>query len=114
MSMQMAKRMSLSRPWGLNRSSHENRAVVPLYWVLIGVTGRSGPTDRTLLLSVRSLDGGHVSPAFNSECFISTVVKLTGCSDRTDRTLNPQRLVVYGKGPKPVFANRARPVMLDR
>ena len=114
MSMKMAKRVSLSRPWGLNRSPHENRAVVPLHWVLIRVTGRSGPTDRTLLLSFWSPDGSHVSPAFNSERLISTVDKLTGRSNRTDRTLNPQRPVVYSKGPKPVFANRTHPVMLDR
>ena len=78
------------------------------------MTGRSGPTDRTLLLSVRSPDGGHVSPAFNSECLISTVDMLTGCSDRADQTLDPQRPVVYSKGPKHVFADRTRPVMLDR
>ena len=114
MSMKMAKRVSLSRPWGLNRSSPRNRVVVPLHWVLIGVTGRSGPTDRTLLLSVRSPDGGHVSPVFNSECLISMVDMLTGRSDRADRTLDPQRPVVYSKGPKHVFADRTRPVMLDR
>ena len=81
---------------------------------LIGVNGRSGPTDRTLLLSVRSPDGGHVSPAFNSEHLISTVKMLTGRSDRADRTLVPQRLVIYSKGPKRVFADRTRPVKLDR
>ena len=81
---------------------------------LIGVNGRSGPTDRTLLLSVRSPDGGHVSPAFNGDRLISTVEMLTGCSDRADRTLDPQRPVVYSKGPKRVFADRTRSVMLDR
>ena len=55
-----------------------------------------------------------MSPAFNSERLISTVDKLTGRSDRTDRTLNPQRPVVYSKGPKPVFADRTRPVKLDQ
>ena len=45
---------------------------------------------------------------------ISTVEIWTGCSDRADWTLNPQRSVVYSKGPKHVFANRTRPVMLDR
>ena len=78
------------------------------------MTGRSGPTDRTLLLSVRSLDGGHVSLAFNGDRLISTVKMLTGRSDRADRTLEPQRPVVYSKGPKRVFADRTRLVMLDR
>ena len=78
------------------------------------MTRRSGPTDRTLLLSVRSPDGGHMSLAFNRERLISMVDMLTGRSDRVDRTLNPQRLVVYSKGPKRVFADRTRPVMLDR
>ena len=67
-----------------------------------------------LLLSVRSPDGGHVSPAFNGDRLISTVEMLTGRSDRADRTLDPQRLVIYNKGPKCVFADRTRPVMLDR
>ena len=78
------------------------------------MTGRSGLTNRTLLLSVRSPDGGHVSPAFNSERLISTVDMLTGCSDKADRTLDPQRPVIYSKGPKHVFDDRTRPVMLDR
>ena len=67
-----------------------------------------------LLLSVRSPDGGHVSLAFNSEHLISTVNMLTGRSDRVDRTLDPQRPVVSSKGPNPIFADRTRPVMLDR
>ena len=107
MSMQMAKRVSLNQPWGLNRSPHE---IEPLY----PFAGRSGPTDRTLDLNVRSPDGGHVSPAFNCDRLISMVEMLTGCSDRDDRTLDPQRPVVYSKGPKRVFANETRPVMLDR
>ena len=78
------------------------------------MTGRSGPTDRTLLLSVQSPDGGHVSPAFNDDRLISMVEMLTGRSDRADRTLDPQHPVVYSKGPKRVFADRTRPVMLDR
>ena len=81
---------------------------------MIGVTGRSGPTNRMLLLSVRSPDGGHMSLAFNRERLISMVEKLIGCSDRANRTLDPQRLVVYSKGPKHVFVNRPCPVMLDR
>ena len=67
-----------------------------------------------LLLSVRSPDGVHVSPAFNSERLISMVDMLTGRSDRVDRTLDPQRPVIYSKGPKHVFTDRMRPVMLDR
>ena len=55
-----------------------------------------------------------MSPAFNSERLISTIEMLTGRSDRADRTLNPQRPVVYSKGPKRVFAGRTRSVMLDR
>ena len=39
---------------------------------------------------------------------------LTGHFVEVDRTLNPQRLVVYSKVPKPTFADRTRPVMLDR
>ena len=42
-----------------------------------GMTERSDLTDRTLLLSVRSPDGGHVSPTFNGERLISTVDMLT-------------------------------------
>ena len=80
---------------------------------MIGVTGRFGPTDRMLLLSVRSPNGGHVSPAFNGDRLISTVEILTGCSDRADWTLDPQHSVVYSKGPKHVFADRMRPIMLD-
>ena len=38
---------------------------------------------------------------------------LTGHCAEVDRTLNPQRLVVYSKVPKPTFADRTRPVMLD-
>ena len=67
-----------------------------------------------LLLSVRSPDGGHVSPTFNGDRLISTVEMLTGRYDKADRTLDPQRLVIYSKGPKRVFADRTRPVMLDR
>ena len=67
-----------------------------------------------LLLSVRSPDGGHVSLAFNCERLISTVEMLTGRSDKADWTLDPQRPVVYSKGPKHVFVDRTRPVMLDR
>ena len=78
------------------------------------MTGRSGPTDRTLLLSVRSPDGSHVSLAFNRERLISTVDMLIGRSDKVDRMLDPQRLVVYSKGPNRVFADRTRPVKLDR
>ena len=78
------------------------------------MTGRSGPTDQMLLLSVRSPDGGHVSPAFNNERLISTVNMLTERSNRADRMLDPQRPVVYSKGPKHVFTDRTRPVMLDR
>ena len=34
---------------------------------------------------------------------------LTGRSDRVDRMLDPQRPVVYSKGPKHVFADRTLP-----
>ena len=66
--------------------------------------------DRTL----RSPDDGHMSPAFNGDRLISTVEMLTGRFDRADQTLDPQRPVIYSKGPKRVFANRTCPVMLDR
>ena len=99
---------------GLKQKPPRNRAVVPLHWALIGVTGRSGPTDRTLLLSVRSPDSGHVSSVYNSVRQIPTVEMLTGHSDRVDQTLDPQRPVVYSKGPNPIFADQTRPVMLDR
>jgi hypothetical protein len=55
-----------------------------------------------------------MSPAFNGVRLISTVEMLTGRSDRADRTLDPQRPVVYNKGPKHVFVDRTRSVMLDR
>ena len=38
---------------------------------------------------------------------------LTGRSDRVDRTLDPQRLVVYSKVLNKVFFDRTRPVHLD-
>ena len=53
-------------------------------------------------------------PAFNGDRLISTVEMLTEHSDRADWTLDPQRPVVYSKGPKHVFADRTRPVMLDQ
>ena len=55
-----------------------------------------------------------MSPAFNSERLISTIEMLTGRSDRADRMLDPQRPVVYSKGPKCVFADRTRPIKLDQ
>ena len=113
MSMQMAKRVSLSRPEGLNRSP-TNRTIVPLHWVQRGVTGRSGPIDRTLALSVRSCDTCHVSPASNIVRQISMVILLTGHYAQTDRTLSHQRLVVSSKVPNMNFHDRTCPVMPDR
>ena len=78
------------------------------------MTGRSGPIDRTLALSVRSRDSRHVSPASNAVRQISTVAKLTGRSGKTDRTLKPQRPVVSSKLPEACFFDRTRPVHLDR
>ena len=73
MSMHMAKRVSLSRPWGLNRSPHkieplatqstENEAI-----------GRAGQIDQTLDPSIRSRDASHVAPASNADRPISTVI----------------------------------------
>ena len=54
-------------------SPHENRAVVPLYWARLEVTGRSGQIDRTHPASVRSMDARHVSPPFNLNLLISIV-----------------------------------------
>ena len=55
-----------------------------------------------------------MSPAFNCERLISMVEMLTGHSDIVDRTLDPQCPVVSSKGPNPIFADRTRPVMVDR
>ena len=41
-------------------------------------------------------------------------MKLTGCFGKTDRTLEPQHLVEYSKGQKPVFLDQTCLVHLDR
>ena len=112
--MQMAKRVSLNRPWGLNRKPPQNRAVVPLHWAKHALTGRSGHTDRTLALSVWSPDGRHTSLASNAVRQMSMATKLTGRTSKTDRTLEPQRPVVSSKLPEAYFFDQTRPVHLDR
>ena len=73
MSMQMAKRVSLSRPWGLNRSPYE---IEP--WLLsplkIEAAERAGQIDRTQDPHVWSRDARHVAPASNVDCPISMVI----------------------------------------
>ena len=78
------------------------------------MTGRSGPIDRTLALSVRSRDTRHMSPLF--KCYLPNLNGhlLTRRSAQTDRTLSLQRPVISRKVPKTIFFDRTRPVMLDR
>ena len=73
MSMQMAKRVSLSRTWGLNRSPHEIELLAPQS-TKNGATGRTDQIDRMLDPSVRSRDACHVAPALNADRPISTVI----------------------------------------
>ena len=47
-----------------------------------------------------------MSLALNAVRQISTATKLTGRSGKTDRTLEPQCLVEYSKGPNPFFLYR--------
>ena len=105
---------SLEPAMGLYIEPPSNRAVILLHWAKRALTGRSGHTDRTLALSVRSSDGRHASPASNDVRHISTATKLTGRSGKTDRTLKPQRLVVSSKLPEAYFFDWTRPVHLDR
>ena len=67
----------------------------------LAVTPSLGKTrvDRTPDLSVRSPDDSHVSPAFNGHHPISTVISRPDAVASTDRTLDPQHLVIYSKLP---------------
>ena len=108
MSIEMAKSLKLELAMGLYIEPQSNRAVIPLHWAKRALTGRSGHTDWTLALSVRSPDGCHASPASNVVRQISTATKLTGRSDKTDRTLKPQHPVVSSKLPEAYFFDRTQ------
>ena len=110
----MTKRMSLSWPWGLNRSPHEIEPLYPLHWAQHVVTGRSGHIDRTLDLSVRSCDACHVSPLYKCRLPDLNGQVMTGRSSSKSPDAEPQRLVVSSKHPEMIFHDRTRPVMLDR
>ena len=114
MSMQMAKIVSLSRPWGLNRSPHKMEPLYPLHWAQHVVTGRSGHIDRTLDLSVRSRDACHMSPLF--KCYSPDLngQVMTRRAAVKGPDAGPQLPVVSSKHPEMRNQDRTCPVMLDR
>ena len=113
MSMQMAKRVSLSRSWGLNRSPHKIEQLYPFTGHNMGVTGCSGRIDRTLALSVRSCDTRHVSPLFEYCLPDLNDQQSTGRYGISDQTLSLQRPVISSMVPETSFFDRTCPVMLD-
>ena len=78
------------------------------------MTRRSGHTDRTLDLSVRSLDDSHMSLCIQPEPPDLNGRDTTGRCRQTDRTLSFQRPVVSSKVPEMIFFDQTCSVMLDR
>ena len=78
------------------------------------MTGRSGHIDWTLDLSVRSPDDGHVSLYIQPKPPDLNGHDMTGRSGTSDRTLKPQRPIVYSKLLETHFFDRTCPVTLDR